>query len=614
MGRYFLSFGGENRPAARALSSGLRASGVELFFDEEITYGAEWLERLERELSDADGFLALIGSGPVHGWSRAEVDIAIKPQVRNSSFRIIPSLLPGAGTSDLPAFLARFHAYESPIEPTKASQEDFATISLLLGLRQLLDKTSSPFPGLESFEESLTPYFFGRTREIDDLLRLVQARIKDNCRWLQLEGASGSGKSSLAKAGVVPAMRRAAPEVGLSAWSVGIMRPGTYPLRSLGQAIYLALRDRLTERWTLNKVASEFAESSTALASILRESTAPKVGCLLVIDQFEELFTVGDADRAASLQFAALLKTALDDIDTGFYLVTTIRSDFLDHFSKLPPLEEAVGSRAIRYYTRSLSPSGLRAAIEGPSKAAGLQWEEGLVERLLGDALALSGGLPLVAHVLYALWATRQHNLLTHRSYDALGGVTGALTLSADAVVGRLPIEQQVLAQKALLCLVRTTNGVLYTSRTTTRAEMLASMGGGASAEAVLTYLSGARVFTVSGFTSSFMRLVTVTHDDAEDRVDLVHEALISKWPTFQGWVKDCSEDLKRRDALESATSAWVAAGKPRNDLPTGAQLDYLKHGKSYIAAARDFLDAASARAKHLRRVEQFACAAGAGV
>src|SRR5258707_3563371 len=111
MGRYFLSFGGENRVAARALASGLRSVGVDLFFDEEIAFGSQWLTRLEKELTTVDGFLALIGAETVHGWSKAEIEIAIKRQAAQPSFRIIPFLLPSKDIKSLPAFPGRIQDY-----------------------------------------------------------------------------------------------------------------------------------------------------------------------------------------------------------------------------------------------------------------------------------------------------------------------------------------------------------------------------------------------------------------------------------------------------------------------------------------------------------------------
>src|SRR6185295_3285266 len=112
MPRYFLSFGGENRAAARALAAGLKAAGVDLFFDEHISFTAEWMRKLENELTITDGFIALVGSGPIQGWSRAELDIATKRQIEHQAFRIIPFLLPAARLEDLPPFLQRFQIFQ----------------------------------------------------------------------------------------------------------------------------------------------------------------------------------------------------------------------------------------------------------------------------------------------------------------------------------------------------------------------------------------------------------------------------------------------------------------------------------------------------------------------
>jgi hypothetical protein len=617
MGRYFLSFGGENRDAARALASGLRAVGVDLFFDEDIRYGAEWLKTLERELTTADGLLALVGSSAISGWSQSELDIAINRHVAQPSFRIIPFLMPTVNAAVLPAFLSRFQAYKLPVAPIDATPEHFATISLLLGLRPPLEKAQCPFPDLDSFDESLAPYFFGRADETQELVGRVRATAKDKRRWVQIEGASGNGKSSFAKAGVVPAMRRAAADLGLADWRVGVMRPGINPLRNLAQAVYSALRDDLAEHRTVDGITTELAGSVSALANLVREGAPAKVGFLLVVDQLEEVFLVGDAEQSGQLD--TLLSAAVKDLDVEFYLITTIRSDLLSHFSALPSLEAMLTSHAIRCHLPSLSAVGLRAAIEGPSAAAGLEWEAGLIERILADASACKGGLPLVAHVLYAMWETRQGNLFTHRSYEVFNGVTGALTLSADVVIDRLPSEARKMAGIALLCLIReavdTSNPhmsgqtSLYIRRNASRAEVLAAMGEARMAEAVLTYLSGG-LTALSGYSPAFMRILTITNEGAGYQVDLVHEALIREWPKLQNWIREHADELRRRDVLEAYASAWVASGRAPDGLPTGTQLEYVSKAFTCSETAREFLTAALKRKKRLRLRKRYLAAA----
>jgi hypothetical protein len=605
MGRYFLSYGGVNRAAARALSQGLRTAGVEIFADEEIQSGSQWLARLESELTNVDGFLALIGSGPIEGWARAELDVALDRHVKNPEFRLIPVLLPSARPEDLPPFLARFQAHKLPVDPIQATTEQFSTLSLLLGLRQLEEKSQCPFPGLEPFDESLAPFFFGRAAEIDDLIRLAESNLRDRRRWIQIEGPSGSGKSSLAMAGLVPQVRRGRLPIAAASWCVGVMRPGSHPLRSLAQAMQLALKGRLKESWDLDRLSITFAASESSLANLIREHTTDRAGVLLVVDQLEELVTLAGAEVVAITQLVTLLKQALDDYDIAFYLITTIRSDFVSHLNRLQPLQQLLNYVAIRYTLRALSAAdGLRLAIEGPSQVAGLHWEQGLVERILSDASACAGGLALVAHVLYALWATRQQDILTHSSYTSLGGVTGALTLSADAVVDRLSVDEQALVKSALLCLVKTTDDSQVMRRSASRSEVLGAMQGGPQAETLLTYLSGGRTSHSSSMAPAFMRIVAVTQDASQDRVDLIHDALFRAWPRFRNWIEESRGDLKCRDALESAASAWAAAGRPRHDLPARSQLKYFRHARTCNQLSLEFLEAAAARAAQLRRTK----------
>src|SRR5262249_5470576 len=153
------------------------------------------------------------------------------------------------------------------------------------------EKDDCPFPGLEPFEESLASYYFGRCDDLDELFGIIQARNRERCRWIQIEGPSGNGKSSFAQAGLIPAIRHRGIPLGPRSWRTAIMRPGSHPIRSLAQAMHAALKEQLVDR-SLDYVANEFAGSETALANLIRECTNDKSGVLLVVDQFEELLTV----------------------------------------------------------------------------------------------------------------------------------------------------------------------------------------------------------------------------------------------------------------------------------------------------------------------------------
>lgn len=458
-----------------------------------------------------------------------------------------------------------------------------------------------PFPGLEVFEEEQAAWFFGRDAEVVELTQRLGDSPGRHRRWVQLEGASGSGKSSLARAGLVPKVRKGWIAGAPKAWEVAVLRPGTEPLLNLAQALHAGLKDSAPEGWTLDRLLRSLGESETALASLLRERIPRGHGFLLVVDQLEEAFLLSGAEKGR--RFDVLLANALRDKGGPLYLVTTVRSDFLARFRELPELELLLNAEASRYYVKPISVPGLRAAIEGPAELARLRFTPGLPERILADASSSEGALPLVAHVLRALWARRQGEVLTGEAYDALGGVSGSLAKSADEILDSLGPEGRARARGLLLRLVAIGRRET-TRRTIPHAEALEAAGGGAQAEAVLARLSGARNPDRPSDAEAPPRLVVVTRTEAEDRVDLVHEALLRTWTTLRAWIDEDRKALERRDDLEAAAKVWRAAGSPEDGLPRGAQLAYLRAAEGASGESRAFLDAAVARDERLQREE----------
>ena len=475
-----------------------------------------------------------------------------------------------------------------------------------------------PFPGLEFFDEDRAADFFGREAQITEALAQL-SESRPARRWLQIDGPSGAGKSSFARAGIVPAVRAGRLMVGPKAWVATVMRPGYDPITSLAEALVKHAKPPLNlSGLDLDDVRTKLAGSPTALASLLREGRADGHGVLLVVDQLEETFTLAHADESGVKQFDALLATALDDREGPLVLVTTIRSDFVARMGELLALEEKLPTQAVRYYLRPMDEPGLRAAIRKPAERAGLVYEEGLVDRIVADASTSRGALPLVAHVLEALYARRDGFRLTTRAYDLVGGVAGALAMSADAIIDSLEAEDRARARKLLLRLVKIGRGNEDTRQTATREIALGAAGGHAEAERVLARLSGGRVVGLGGTTSASGRLLVVSGEAGKERVDLVHEALIQRWGTLRTWVKNAREELERRDDVEEAARIWEASGSSEDGLPRGtalARFQGVDRG-ALQEGARAYLEAAEeaerrseedrrARDKEKRRAEE---------
>jgi WD40 repeat protein len=584
---FFLSHAGTDAAWATALAEGLKAAGVDVWCDKgprAIEPGRPFTEQLERRLQESEAFLLLVGLRGVDRWVRAEVDVALERQVNEPTYRFIPLLLPGVHFRQLPPFIARFHALTLEGEVPSWGRQQFQALAKQLGAslsRLPLSPDDCPFLGLESFKEEDAHFYFGRDRELREALARLGQSEGTYRRWLAVEGASGTGKSSFARAGLVPAIRGGWVEGAPSQWRVAVMRPGKHPVHQLARALVRAL-DWQDDPGKLTQV-EEALRSPTGLRNLVSQKLTEAEGFLLVLDQLEEVFTLMEGGRDERRHLDVLLAEALHASDLHFRLITTLRSDFLIRMSELPRLEEALNARwTSRYVLRQMKPEPLREALLGPEQLAGLSWEGGLPERILQDAQVSSGGLPLVAHVLRELWKRRSGQALTHAAYDQLGGVGGALTHSADELLNTFSREEQAHVRRLLLALVKVGRGTRDVRRALTFAEAVA-MAGGEIGHGILTRLSGGRAPQMPVGAPAPPRLLTV----GTERVDLVHEALLEQWRTLRNWLEESRQVLERQDDLEAAARLWKATGA----LPSEAQLQYLKSAEPVSADARELLE-----------------------
>jgi len=455
-----------------------------------------------------------------------------------------------------------------------------------------------PFPGLACFEETDAAYFFGRDHDVDEAVSKLGGPA--GVRWLQIEGASGTGKSSLARAGLVPALRARGIDGGPQAWEVAVLRPGTEPLFALASAVRPLAGDGAPPLGEL----CELLAKPGGLATFVRQHVAKGCGLLLVVDHLEEAVRLGADERAAAAEaFDKALSRAVRDANGPLYLVTTIRSDHVGRLEAgLPQLAALLNSAAARYTLRSMGGAALRAAIEAPARKACLEWEGDLAAHVLADAGGTSSGLPLVAHVLRALFDRREGRKLTLAAYEALGGVAGALTKSADDVLAPLCAAGKECARKMLLRLVKIGRGTSDSRRPTPRAEVLHAGGGGPLANDVLDRLAGSHYRAARGREPA--RLVVVGAEEGIERVDLVHEALLRQWQTLADWIEEHRKALEKRDDLEHQAQAWVAAGRSDSGLATGAQLAYLRGAEAPHEQARVFLVTSEKRDGQRRRLQ----------
>ncbi|GAA0978682.1 hypothetical protein GCM10009555_042110 [Acrocarpospora macrocephala] len=353
------------------------------------------------------------------------------------------------------------------------------------------DSGECPYRGLAAFQAADASWFFGREALRDRLVELA-----DRLPLVAVFGASGSGKSSLLRAGLV----------GARPGSV-LLTPGAHPLAQVPQ----------------------------------------EIGTLLVVDQFEEIFTLC-ADEEERRRFVARL------LEPGRRVVLGVRADFLGRLTRYPDLVEALGGEA-QLLVGPPSTAELRDIVVGPAARAGLRVQPEMLAEIVADAVAEPGGLPLVSHALLETWRAREGTLLSLAAYHGTGGVAGAIAQTAEQVYADLGPEERQVVRRIFLRLSALGEGTEDTRRPVSPAELV-----GIAAEPVV---SGVLLRLAAA------RLVTLSADSAE----VAHEALIRSWPRLRGWLTDDRAALLVHRGVTEAARLWDAQGRDPGMLYRGARL-----------------------------------------
>ncbi|WP_434045155.1 MULTISPECIES: nSTAND1 domain-containing NTPase [Sorangium] len=453
-----------------------------------------------------------------------------------------------------------------------------------------------PFPGLQPFTEAQAELFFGRDADVRELLaRLDRLREGGAMRWLQIEGPSGTGKSSLVQAGLLPRLAERPP--GAAPWLVATLRPSDDPIRSLASAItsVVAAHDRAG---TPADIEGALRSEEDALGAILSRCVPEGTTLLLVMEQLEELFALGGVHLR---HVDALLARCLSDERSPLRLLTTLRSDYLHRLGQAPGLARLLNTRASRYHLGPMDEEALALVIRGMAARAGLRLSEDLPQRMVRDAAGTDGRLPLLGHTLRSLWSSRAAAALTHEHYEQIGGVSGALARHAALLLDGLGEQGRERAKWLVLDLVQVGRGAPDTRRPRTRGEVVAAAGGDQLAEDVLLRLSGMPLGQSIG-ASEILRLVVLSADPlaepSQQRVDLVHETLLQRVPAIVGWIEAERALLERHDDLEVAAHAWEQSGRPDDGLPSGSLLDHYRGEIGAVRQRERLLRLASERAR----------------
>ncbi|GAA3750267.1 WD40 repeat domain-containing protein [Salinactinospora qingdaonensis] len=440
------------------------------------------------------------------------------------------------------------------------------------------DRHRIPYPGLEAFQEDEAAVFFGREAQTAEILRRLHDSGTDaNSRFLAIVGASGSGKSSLVQAGVLPRVRA-------QRWIVlGPIVPGTDPLGALARSLAALLGE------PAETVTRRLRRDSTELARLLgkaRRASGRRFGrTLLVVDQLEELVSLsGERDRDV---FLRCLEGALRH-DRHFHVVATLRVEFLGDLLACQHAGLFTSPVAIG----ALDHSGITEVIEGPAEAAGMELEPGLVERIVADT-GSGDALPLLAYLLQELYLrVGSGHTATMQDYLAVGGVEGALARHADQVVAELRDEEDISDVLRVLLLF-----VSVTSNDATRRRV------------ELNTLQPAQRRVVDAFVDA--RLLVSDVSNGTPTAQVTHEALFRQWAPLRQEVEAHAERLRQRAELERWAADWERADRSSDYLLSGDRLALAEQWLEGLAQAGQdtpmlvaFVDASRRRDRgFLRRV-----------
>lgn len=414
-----------------------------------------------------------------------------------------------------------------------------------------------PYKGLKYFDETDAELFFGQEALTSLLLEHIVEGLNSEPRFLAIFGASGSGKSSVVRAGLIPALHW---QQSSSGWPVIIMTPTAHPLEALATGLIRETQQSLPVR----KLVDELARDAESLSkSLKRLAQSAGAACtILIVDQFEELFTLCRSE-AEQLTFVDNLMTAAVQVDGNAMILIVLRADFYAHCARFSLLRQAISKH--QEYIATMTNEELRRAIEEPARRGHWEFEPGLVDLLLHDVGADAGhtpepgALPLLSHALLVTWQRRRGQTMTLSGYTASGGVRGAIAETAETVFyDLLDPEQRDVARQIFLRLTEL-GGETSTADTRRRVSIEELVSKPEKRDMVHEVL----------LTLADARLVTTGQDTAE----VAHEALIREWPTLRGWLEEDREGLRLHRRLTEAAQEWDASGRDPGILYRGARL-----------------------------------------
>lgn len=410
-----------------------------------------------------------------------------------------------------------------------------------------------PYKGLAHFDVADFDHFYGRDGVTADLIQNLH-----QYNFLAIVGASGSGKSSVVRAGLIPVLQGKKQLEGIllpdgsSDWSIRILTPTDSPLLSLATV----LSDSVDEAMRMRDLYAEKADGlKTHGRFFLQKNGGDKL--FIFVDQFEELFTQCK-DRTERQAFVDNLITAAQG---PVIVIITLRADFYAQCAQFEKLRHILSHQQL--YLGPMNKKELRQAVELPATRYGWKFESGLVDLLLEDVGDEPGALPLLSHALLETWQRREGVTMTLTGYVASGGIRGAIAETAESVFQqRLTPEQRPIARAIFLRLTELGEGTQDTRRRASFSELITRSTNEDVIDTVLSVLTDARLV-----------MVDLAEGGSEKTIEVTHEALIREWPTLREWLNESRDDLRQHRQITADTLNWVKYGRDDGLLYRGVRL-----------------------------------------
>lgn len=591
----FLSYHWRDHVQVEALARRLREQHLTVFLDRwYLTPGQSWPKALEATLAHCRSVAVCIGQGEMGPWQQREQYLALERQVaaerRGQHFPVIPVLLPGAepplGFLSQLTWVDFRSRVDDPVLLTtlvRAVHGEPPGPDAQGTVRETL-AAICPYRGLLYFREEDAPFFFGRAEAITQLIHAVEQHS-----LVAVVGASGSGKSSVVRAGLVPVLRKSRERV----WEVATFVPTDRPLYALAAVLMPLLEPDMSETDRLRetkKLAKDLLQKGVELRDVADRVLAKQPGTdrlLLIVDQWEELFTLCKDDAARR----CFIDNVLDaTATTRVSVVLTLRGDFFGRaITAYRPLSDRVQGAQVNL--GPMNRGELRLAIQEPARQVGLRFEGGLVDLIVEQAGDEPGRLPLLEFVLRRLWEDRRGGELHREAYETMGQLEGAIAKKAESLYVSLSEGDQRKVQQIFLRLVRPGEGEADTRRRATLGEV------GEEVRSLAKTLADERLLVTSRLDGS-----------AEETIEVSHEALIRHWKRLKDWVDADRPFLPWQQRL-SASIEQYEKSKGNSDfllrgVPLTEALDWLKKKPTdFSTRERQFVTASKTRQSRRRWV-----------